>query len=245
MSVMESSGKWFVGTTTAAADTAFTALVPPHRGDGSSYVHKVVGGLRNAGTGLRTYIESAVYIAGGTAHSLVVMRPLNWAVISADVAANATTMTLETDPGAWGTASNYKYRLPPECAGIPSSVAANAIAANDYVTYQLKDGTWQVNRVSSVSSLTLTLTTAVTNVTGGGVVAGTILYFFGASGDTNPLTGKAHDSLLSTASARTDLLGAKRGPALASINAGDPILLYSANATAQGWLASASGYYAK
>lgn len=234
-----------MGGITASAGTAFTLLVPPSPGASRpAMMQKVVNGRPNWLQSGYTCLDQVSYLDSGTAHDLVAMRPLNWAVVSGDVAANGTVVTLLTDPGAYAT--TYKYSLPPEASGLVATVSNNAVAANDYVAVQLRDGTWHTSVVTSVSGLALTLTTAVPNVTGGGVEDGSTLYFFGISTDTNPATGRAHDKFKSGASsARVELLSTKTGVTYQTYSPGDPILLYSANATNAGILALVAGRYAK
>jgi len=236
-----------LGQKTASADTAFTHLVPPWRGSGGApLAYRVVGGRPNwHGSGAYTHIDSLVYTSAGTAHTVTVMRPLNWAIVNGDVAANATAVTLHTDPGAYSTSGSYKYPLPPD-ASSPSQVASNAIAANDYVAVQLRDGTWHLSTIASGSGTSPVLTTAIPNITGGGVEDGAIMFFFGITTDTVPQTGQAHVPLLTVASTRQELLASSRhGPSFRSLNPGDPILLYSNNATAAGSFSLVAGHYAK
>jgi hypothetical protein len=235
-------GDFTVGTTTVAFGTAFASLIAPWRGSGGAPLQYKVGpnGRPNWVPGAYTHVTQAVYTAAGTAHDLVFMRPLNWAVVAADVAANSGAVTLLTDPGLYST--NYKYPLGPDAGGVVATVANNAIAGSDYVAVQLRDGTWHMSLVTSVSSLTVTMTTVCPNVTGGGIEAGSILFFFGVAADVNPQTGKAHLAITSVASARTSLLDSGGG-GVPTLNPGDPMILYSANAAATGILNSASGRY--
>lgn len=233
------NGRWMIPSTTATAGTAFTRLVAPYAGSSPS-VQKVDGNLKRANLPpVITVCDQVVYTDGGTAHSLLFMRPFNWTYLTADVAANGTVVPIAYDPGVYST--NYKYPLPGSILK-PAAVADNAIAASDYVAFQLKDGNWHVSLITSVSSLNLTITTALPNITGGGAESGTILYFFGASGDSNPRTGTTAPALTSGAgTSRVQLLSPGQG-GFATFNFGDPFLFYSANATAAGIL-NASGYY--
>jgi hypothetical protein len=241
-----------LGSTTQTAGTVITQLVHPWRGTpgNTGIAYRLTGGSTGKATwmsnqGAHTHIDSLIYTAGSTAHDVVVMRPLNYAVVNGDVAANGTVVTLYTDPGLYQTAGNYKYPLPPD-ATVPSQAANNGIAANDYVCVQLRDNTWHLSKVTSVSGLAVTLTTAIPNVTGGGVKSGSILFYFGASTDTVPQSGAAHVAFTSVASARTDLLaGSRSGPSFKSFNPGDPLLVYSANASNAGILSSVLGHYAR
>jgi hypothetical protein len=241
-------GSWAVSSLTASADTAFARLIPPYAGGkGGPYLHKADGNGKRVEPKPRgiTTIASLIYAAGGTVHDVIVMRPLNWTYITEAVAANDTTVVVAKDPGTWATAGVFKYDLPGDASGIPSAIGNNTIAANDYVAFQLRDGTWHVSTVASVSSLTVTLNTATPNVTGGGCAIGTMFYYFGVAADTVPQTGAAHLSLKSVASTRVDLLAVAGGGAgvVPALNAGDPLIIYSANATAAGTLHLASGYY--
>lgn len=235
-------GSWGVSGNTASSGTAFTRFVPPHNGGGRGgppiyKVNPVTGEL--VGPNAITYINSILFSCGSTAHDVVVMRPLNWTYITEAVTANDTTIVMAADPGAYSTA--YKYPLSGG-ATKPACVANNTIAGSDYVAFQLRDGTWHFSLVTSVSSLTLTLTTATPNVTGGGCDKYTPLYFFGAAGDSNPQTGAAHLYFSATASTRQSLL--QDGAFVGALNAGDPLILYCANATAASTLIGATGFYA-
>jgi len=234
-------GTFALSSLTQTAGTVIVAGVPPFRGKaGTANRYQLSTGKPNWLTAF-THLTQLVYTAAGTAHDVVVMRPLNWATIAADVAANATAITLDWNPGTYS--ANYKYDLPADANGKPSAVADNNIAANDYVAYQLRDGTWVFDKVASVSGLTLTMTTATPNVTGGGVEAGTALFFFGVAADSDPATGKAHLTINSVASARTDLLNNYGGGTISTLHPGDPLLIYSANATAAGVLSLVTGFY--
>ncbi len=189
-----------------------------------------------------THITQLIYTGGSTIHNVTVMRPLNWTYITTAVAHNSQTVVLAADPGIYST--NYKYPLP---GGVtkPAVGADDGIAGSDYVAFQLKDGSWHVSAVTSVSSLTLTITTATPNVSGGGAAANTVLYFFGAAANVNPQTGAAHLYVNSIASARGSLISDGAGPAaITSLNPGDPLLIYSSNVTAAGFLNACCGIYA-
>jgi hypothetical protein len=239
-------GSFSLSSKTASSGTAFASLVPPYRGPSGSppLLYKLDGGKPNwIRHNVFTHISQLVYTAGSTAHDLVIMRPLNWAVINGNVAANSSTIVLTTDPGVYST--NYKYDLPPSASGLVSCTASNAIAASDYVAYQLRDGTWVLDLVSSVSGLTLTMTTATPNITGGGIADGSILFFFGVAANVDPATGLAHQAINSVASARTSLLSDLARGTVQNFHPGDPMVLYSANASNAGILSVASGFYAQ
>lgn len=233
-------GTWIIPSTTATAGTAFSRLVPAFAGKGGAFVQKVDGAEARQVPQAYTHCDQITYTDAGTSHNLALMRPLNWTWITTAVDPNSTAVILDTDPGAYSTA--FRYALP-GAVTKPAGVANNAIAGNDFVAFQLKDGTWHVSTVASVSSLTLTLTTATPNVTGGGADANTVLYFFGISTDSVPQTGAAHILLKGGAgSTRVNLLPSGHG-SFSALNPGDPLLFYSANATGAGIL-DASGFYA-
>lgn len=238
-------GTWSVPSNTQTAGTVITRLVPPYAGGkGGPYLHKVDGNGKRAAPAPRafTHVSGLAYADTGTAHQATVMRPLNWTYTTAATAANATTMVLAADPGAYSTA--YAYPLP-SGATKPAGVANNAMASGDYVAFQLRDGTWYFGTTTGLSSLTMTLGTAVPNVTGGGCDANTVVYFYGVSTDSNPQTGIAHHYWLSgTGSASREFLGQGGGGTLPSLNPGDPLIFYSANATNAGTLVACSGFYA-
>jgi hypothetical protein len=236
-------GTFALPSQTQTAGTAIVAFIPPFRSGAGNppLAYKLDKNQVPIWRQGYTHITQLTYTASTTAHTVVVMRPLNYAMITTAVAANSATVVLDADPGSYSTA--YRYDLPTAAAGKPSCAANNLIAASDYVAFQLRDGTWHVSAVTSVSGLTLTLTTSTPNVTGGGSDANIPLFFFGASTDTNPQTNAAHVSFLSVASARTDLISNVGFGDVPALNSGDPLLVYSANATAAGTLSSCVGYY--
>lgn len=234
-------GNWAVSSKTATAGTPFTQFIPPWRGvSGAPISYKLVSGKPNW-VKAKTHVSQIIYTDTGASHAVTVMRPLNWSVIKGAVAANSSTIVLADDPGAYST--TYKYDLP--AAVNVANVANNGIAGSDYVAYQLVDGTWVLDKVSSVSGLTLTMTTATPNVTGGGIADGAILFFFGVAADIDPATGQAHVNFTSSAaSARTSLLPDSALATVPALHAGDPLFIYSANATDAGTLNAAAGFYA-
>lgn len=236
-------GRFALSSKTANAGTVLASLIPPFRGSNSvpPLMYKLQGGKPNWRNQPYTVISQLCYTAGSTAHDVVVMRPFNWAVVAADVAHNATVVTLETDPGLYAT--RYKYDLPPEAGGVVATTANNGIAGSDYVCYQLRDGTWQIDTVASVSSLSITMNTGTPNVSGGGIEKGSILFFFGVAANTDPATGLAHLAITSVASARTELLTS--AGSISSLHPGDPLIVYSANASNAGILSFVAGHYAE
>ena len=231
---------------TQTAATVITVLVPPDPGDIKSpkFRYSINNGRPNWMTGGlgRTVITSALYTTAGTAHTITLMRPFNYARIAEAVTANDTTVVLDKDPGVYSTNFNYPSPLSTGTA----VTADNAIAGSDFVAFQLLDGTWHVTTVASVSSLTVTLTTGTPNITGGGAAINTPFYFFGITTNVSPVTGTAHSSTLTIAStnrinlADDDILGF-----MVSNFPGDPMILHSDNATAAGSFEGVSGHYAR
>lgn len=140
-----------------------------------------------------TRLKSLTYTAGATAHLLTVMRPFGMTFFSADAAASQAVVNIVRDPGAY---SSY-------CTVTPQT-ANNAIAGSDYVVFEMADGTFVVDTVSSVSSLAITLTT---NLGTGGVKKGGRFWFYGTVTNTNPKDALAHPRYTLAASSQTILGG--------------------------------------
>lgn len=240
---------WSTGNYTATAGTAIAAFIPPMPGGGGPPVLFKVDGSGNAlwnrGTGTgRAHIARLLYTSSTTAHTITVMRPLNWTYTTAVVAAGGTSFSLKADPGVYST--NYKYPLPSGQAA-PANVADNAIASGDYVMYQLLDGTWVLDTAAgSYTSGAVTMTTGAPNITGGGVAINSPVFWFGAPGDTDPATGQKHFAVLSKASTtKEDIVPDQLVGFVASLHPGDPLIVESNNATAAGTLDAVSAYYAR
>jgi hypothetical protein len=111
-----------------------------------------------------TYAGSITYKDLGTAHSLTLMQKVSETTLTAAVAAAGTVIPITADPG---------------------TVSTGTIAANDLVAVQLADGTWHGSVVTSVSSLNITLTTALPSGTGKNALSGARFLFYGAAGDSD------------------------------------------------------------
>ncbi len=235
-------GTWTAPGQTQTANTAIFVGVPPWPGRSNGrFLYNAVTRNWLANGGAVTHVTSVVFSTGSTLHSLILMRPTNYTTLAAAAAAGATTLVLTADPGIYST--GFKYPLP---AGLtyPLSTADNGIATNDYIAYQLADGTWGFAKVTNVSTLTVTVA-ALPSPTGTGSVAlaGALVYFFGISTDVDPSTGAAHPSIQLPVSVTSNL---NDNDGLASaVHAGDPVILFDANATAADTIAQASGYYGK
>lgn len=241
---------WSTGNYTATAGTAIAAFIPPVPDAGGAHMlYKVDGSgkpLWNRGTGTgMAHIARLLYTTGTTAHTVTVMSPLNWTYFTTAIAKNVTAFTgLKADPGVYST--NYKYPLPGSQTA-PANVADNAIASGDYIMYQLVDGTWVLDTAAgSFSSGALTVTTGTPNITGGGIAANSPLFFFGATGDTNPASNQKHFAVATKASTtKEDLVPDQLIGFARSLHPGDPLVIVSNNATAAGTLDAVSAYYAR
>lgn len=240
-------GHWTSQTHTAAGGTAFARLIPPFCGNpgGPPNLFDLSKNPKNFGLGV-THVTKVCYTTGGTAHAIAIMRPLNYTYVDSAAAINQAVINIKDDPGTYST--NYRYPNPNANAGTyqgkPAAVGNNAIAGGDYCAYQLADGTWIVDTVSSVSTLAITMTTAIPNVTGGGVLAGAPFYFFGVIGDKDPATGVVNPQTTIAASQTRDASWANSGyPVVSALHPGDPLIFYSPNTSNAGVLEFASGFY--
>lgn len=246
-----------VGHTTQAAATAIVAICDPSRAGQRPYLYNVdtsqtgTNGLTGKGNweldakqlGILR-ITKMLYTTTTTAHKVGLMRPLNWTYCTAAVAANATAVTLAGNPGAYST--SYRYPLPGSNTK-PINTANNNMAANDYIAYQLLDGTWVLDVVSAfnTTSFALTLTTATPNVTGGGIASGTPFFWFGVVSDADPGNYQNHWQTTTVVNTnRADLLASYNGEGVQALHYGDPLMFYSPNGSNAGTLDGIFGHYA-
>lgn len=238
-------GTWSVPGQTQTAGTAIAIPIPPWRGGQGNT--PFVYGLDSQGTpnwtknGAYTHVTNYGIVAGGTAHKGVFMRPLNYSVVTVAGAANGTTFTIGTDPGLYTTAANWKIS-----SVTPKGVATNAIANTDYFAVQLTDGTWFFDKVSSMSTLQVTCTTTIPNITGGGIPVGAIMFFFGSSTDLDPRmgAGSAHPSISANVSATLNLSD-PNGSIATTLGPGEPMYYLNLNATAADTVSNISGFFGK
>lgn len=239
------------GRPTATGATAFAALVPPCPGAAGSGPQLFANSpTRSLGRGV-AHVTKVIYTTGGTAHLLSIMRPKNWTYFDAALPKNTTLIpdsgTLHDDPGLYAT--TYKYAGPQagtlSYGSLPVNVADNAIAAGDYVAYQLADGSWQLDTIASGTfGSSLTLTTGTPNRTGATIPQGSILFFFGVVTDHDPQDGLLPFQTTIAASAVRDASWADSLCGIASgARPGDPLVFYSPNTTNQGWLEQLTGFY--
>lgn len=144
---------------------------------------------------------------GATANGIFLMRPLAYALVTTAQVATDTTLILDRDP----------------------SPSGNTIANLDQVVYAAADGTYRRVQVSSWSAATLTLTVGALPAA---VSAGAYLWNFGVYTDTEPNTSLAFPKLDTPASAVTNYPGeGEFAVGFAGWSAGQPLMLYSPNAT--------------
>jgi hypothetical protein len=233
-------GSFNVGRATAAGATAFVQGVPPFMGQASIQFVSSPSNLRGI-----THITRLLYTTGATAHQIGVMRPFNWTTTSAAAAVNQAVINLTANPGTYSAGLAYPNALGSGTSALSGAVADNGIAAGDYLAFQLTDGTWWFDKVSSVATLAITMTTSLPNVTGGGVASGARVYFFGVIGDKDPNTGVVNPQTTTVASTnRIDQIQDQTGCGIAALHVGDPLLFYSPNTTDAGVLDGIMGFYA-
>jgi hypothetical protein len=242
------------GRPTGTGGTPFTALVVPFQGTspllapGSPFL---TGG---AAKGF-AHVTKVIYTTPADPHLIAIMRPLNRVRFSAAALAGQQVVTLAPfnytpgatqsgDPGIFST--NYGYGAIPNGT---SSVADHGIASGDYCAYQNADGTWTVDTAASTYTAGTGATGTVTmstNLKTGGVVAGGLFYYFGLVTNTDPATGQLPPQTNIAASQTRDASWADPVLGVAhALHAGDPLLFYSNNATAAGFLEALMGYWGK
>lgn len=171
----------------------------------------------------RTRMTTFVYTSGGTQHTLTFLRPLGLTKVNGAAASGQAVVNITADPGA--TANSY--------GGVN-----NPIAANDFVAIREKDGITRLYKVSSVSTLAITLATNLV----AGCVGGESFWDFGVPADTDGRSGSAHPALKPTLSADTTYTD-RDGGVVASYAADEPILINSDNPTAAGTFKNFSWAY--
>lgn len=237
---------WSVPGQTQTAATAIVQLIPPYQGppEGAPFMYSRSGGVNNwakKDTCGITQVGTAIITSGSTAHTWVFLRPKNFTTVAVAIAKNITAITLADDPGIYST--NYKYPTPGNVP--PGYVADNGIAANDYVAIQLDSGQWHFSMVASGTGTTPTLTTGTPNVTGSTAAVGNIVFWFGAAGDKDPITGMIDPVFLPPVSATTIFAAAGGESIVTALRPGDPIVAFNSNLTAASTLAALAGWYSK
>jgi hypothetical protein len=246
MSVLQAAfaGGFCVGGATATANTKILLGIPPMGALGG----KSAGDVKTRSP-FFTHITSVVYTTTTTAHIIYLMRPKNYTTVASAAAISQAVINITADPGIYSTNFDPLGWWGGFANGVtkPACCVDRGIAANDFCAYQLKDGTWVFDTVSSVSTLAITMTTNVFNVTGGGVLANAPFYFFGLVGDIVPQTGQVHTSTNSLATTNNQaMLRDTTGVGhFQAFNGGDPLLVVSSNATNAGILEQVSGFYSR
>lgn len=173
--------------------------------------------------GFFSLLTRILYRCAGTAHTISIQKSLNVTTLTSAAAASQAVINLAVDPG--------------------TGTVAGAIANTDYVLVQLDDGTFFLQKVASVASLAITLTTNLPAT----AAAGNKVWFFGAPGDQpassqttqkrNPLLGY---QILATVSVMNDW-GDNASGICQSNNPNEPIMISSNNATAAGFFELVAG----
>jgi hypothetical protein len=229
-----------------ATSGAFWDVIPPL--SSQLQTHPGLNGIatlapRNRGKH-KTHVNRIVYTTPADAHSIVVARPCNFAIVAAAVSAGATSITLDSDPGNYS--ANYRYGS--LVGGIPAQAANNLIGSGHYIALQMSDGTWKAVTVtggswsSTTSSISINALPSNNSI---GVSAGALCYFFGnVTSDVDPATGRAQALTVIPSSQNLDTSWSDTFyGGVAALHSGDPLLFYSENNTAQGWLDGLSGYF--
>lgn len=253
----------FSVTSIASGTTAALVLIPPFNGMGNvPYQYNANSPLAspiynapltNKANWLQapnfgvTHISSIQTLASSTAHTLFILRPLNFTYFPAGLAKNTTAIPdsaatgIADDPGLYAT----KYRYPTMGGVFPAQAADAAISStNKVVAYQLTDGTWQIDTITSGTfGSTLTLTTGTPNNAGGAILPGTPMFYFGALAGTlkDPATGLSAWGLINVVSVLNNVTDYMVGE-IAGVHPGDPLVIVDANATAADTIV-VNGYY--
>lgn len=237
----------------ASSSTAASCLIPPCPGPAGCppYLFNATSltkanWLYNAPNFGIPHITNITLNTSSTAHSFIVLRPLNWTYFPAGLAKNTTVIPdsvltgIATDPGLYSTSYGY----PTTGALAPAQVADAAISStNLLVCYQLSDGSWFKDTIASGTfGSTLTLTTGTPNRTAGAIPAGGVMFYFGAVAGTllDPANGQLPLFLGTKASAVT--VYSDPVSFYNALHSGDPLFIYDGNGTAADSL-SVSGYW--
>ena len=173
--------------------------------------------------GYRAEINSMVYECAGTAHTLVLLRP----VASSTVATRASASALEVvQVGAMRN---------------PSTGAVEDQTLNDYIVYETRDGVHYAERVVSATDTTLTLANALADV----VDPGSTVWYFGELARATHSTFECNTSVTNSFDRLTFQSGIDSSMDQYNIRSGigDPLLFQSENIAAAGALRTMSGKY--
>lgn len=168
-------------------------------------------------------LTRVLYRCGSTAHTITAAKALASTTLSAAAAGSQAVINITADSGV----------TPP-----------GAIAAGDFVCVQLDSGQYHLGKVSSVSTLAITLTANLPSA----AAAGSKVWFLGAVGDhtssqtankPNPIKGSQFPC---TASVLNDW-GDYASGICQTLNQEEPLLVHSNNATAAGTFEQVSAAY--
>jgi hypothetical protein len=179
----------------------------------------------------KTRISTLSYLDAGTAHTLTTLRPIGRTKVNGAAASGQAVVNIVADPGV---ATGFVNPL-----NNVAIVNTNGIAANDLVAIRELDGITRFYKVSSVSTLAITLTANLV----AGCAGGEDFWDFGITTDTDPRTGSAHPALKSGAGSTVTTFNERDNGVVATIGADEPILLDSNNATAAGTFTAYSWGY--
>lgn len=173
--------------------------------------------------GAYTRVLRCVYTAGGTVHTLQFLRAQGQTVTTASSAANGTTLTLSSISLAYDHNGN--------------SLSEN-LAANDYVVVAHSDGSWGAYKISAVNGLVITINNLAKAVASGAVVYG--MY------EISRTTGKEAIQIRTVASATTVFETVDPAGGIASSDGtSEPLMYYSDNATAAGYINQLTAVYSR
>lgn len=195
---------------TATADTVINVLVPP-----------------SPDRTKKTKVTAIQVKNQGTAHTLTCLRPLGKTTVASVAAAGQAVVNLTADPGDY------------DAGAVKPGVADNPAAAGDYLAFEMPDGTYYFDTISSITLLAATLTS---NVPTGGIAAGATVWFLGIAADTNPVNGQDHPFLNVPVSTTTNWQN-YWSPLFQSHGAYEPLLLQESNETAAATVNYISGVY--
>lgn len=171
-----------------------------------------------------TRVTKLTYTDTGTAHTLTFLRPIGKTTVASAAATSQAVVNFTANPG---TTAGY--------GGI-----SNAIAANDFVAIKTaSDGITRLYKVSSVSTLAITMTSNVVVA----MAAGDQIWFFGITTDSDGRTGAAHPALLGGAGSAAVTFSDTEGGVVATVAKNEPILVNSNNATNAGTINQLSWTY--
>ena len=179
------------------------------------------------GAGAKTRLTKLVYTSGSTAHSLNVMKSQHKALTTAAAAASQADIVLD-DVSTINEADG--------------GTTTETLAANDWVVVKHTDGTYGEYKVSSVSSLTVTLTSNLVKAVDSGAPVWKMYE------PSRPASGKGFAAqVFKPPVSATTSIGSEHSFAAVAESPDDnqPLLIHSDNGTAAGTILLASGIYAK